>query len=208
MVEQALFSSASAEWETPQNVFDYLNKTRKFELDVCATDENHKCPAYFTKENDSFGYAWHKIAKSAFMNPVYGNAEQPCKSDCKKKKCIKRGHHNEKFIPGIENWMQKAYMEAMHGKMMVTCLVPARTDAISWWHPYCMKANEVWLIAGRLSFINRTLPNYSPSENYKPTPAPFPSAIVIFDGLNNVLPAKPIFKTMTINKKTGEITVY
>lgn len=207
MVEKALFSSASAEWETPQNVFDYLNKIYKFQLDVCATDENHKCSAYFTKENDGLSYAWHKVAERAFMNPVYGNAETPCKPNCTKKKCIKRGFHIDKYVPGIEDWMRKAFIEAMEGKMLVGCLIPARTDAISWWHPYCMKANEIWLIAGRLSFVNRTLPSWKADGSFKASPAPFPSAIVIFDGLNRTLPAKPVLKTMTINKKTKEIVV-
>ena len=39
----------SDEWETPQELFDELNKKYKFTLDVCATAENAKCSNYFTK---------------------------------------------------------------------------------------------------------------------------------------------------------------
>ena len=49
---KGLFSSNSDEWATPQKLFDDLNNEFDFELDVCATEENHKCPEYFTKEQD------------------------------------------------------------------------------------------------------------------------------------------------------------
>jgi site-specific DNA-methyltransferase (adenine-specific) len=38
------FSSATDMWETPQPFFDVWNKEFNFDLDVCATDENAKCP--------------------------------------------------------------------------------------------------------------------------------------------------------------------
>lgn len=37
------------EWETPQHVFDKLNKEFEFTLDVAASDLNHKCEKYFTR---------------------------------------------------------------------------------------------------------------------------------------------------------------
>lgn len=42
-MNKALFSSASDEWETPQALFDELNKEFHFTLDVCATEKNRKC---------------------------------------------------------------------------------------------------------------------------------------------------------------------
>ena len=46
------------------------------------------------------------------------------------------------------------------------CLIPSRTDT-RYWHDYCMKANEIRLIKGRVKFSGKD-------------PAPFPSAIVVF----------------------------
>ena len=49
-----MFSSKSDEWETPQELFDELNKEFNFEVDAAASDENHKCDIYFKKNPDPF----------------------------------------------------------------------------------------------------------------------------------------------------------
>tara|TARA_B110000971_G_scaffold198139_1_gene214513 strand:+ start:621 stop:1046 length:426 start_codon:yes stop_codon:yes gene_type:complete len=67
----------------------------------------------------------------------------------------------------IIKWMKKAYESSLNGATVV-CLVPARTDTI-WWHEYAMKGT-IEFIRGRLKFGN--------SKNS----APFPSAIVVFNG--------------------------
>lgn len=36
------FSSESDDWETPQNLFNYLDNSYHFTLDPCADDFNHK----------------------------------------------------------------------------------------------------------------------------------------------------------------------
>ncbi len=47
------FSNATAEWPTPQDLFDDLSFIYGgFTLDPCATPENAKCARYFTKEDD------------------------------------------------------------------------------------------------------------------------------------------------------------
>lgn len=79
--------------------------------------------------------------KSSFVNPPYG-VELP------------------KFLA-------KGYEEYQKGKTVVF-LVPSRTDTL-WWHQYCMQADEIRFIKGRLSF-----------DEYH-NKAPFPSAIVIFN---------------------------
>lgn len=61
-----------------------------------------------------------------------------------------------------------AYEEWKKGKTVVM-LIPSSTDT-KWWHDYCMKANEIRFIKGRLKFGG---------AEYN---APFPGAIVIFRG--------------------------
>ena len=68
-------------------------------------------------------------------------------------------------------WIEKAYNESLKGATVV-CLIPSRTDT-KYWHDYCMKASEIRFIKGRLKFGD--------SKNS----APFPSAIVIFNGKQN-----------------------
>jgi len=67
----------------------------------------------------------------------------------------------------IKNWIKKAYEESKKPNTIVVCLIPARTDT-SYWHKYCMRASEIILIKGRLSFGDGS------------GSAPFPSAVVVF----------------------------
>ena len=109
MVHNAMFSSATPEWETPAWLFNSLDAEFSFTLDPCSTDENAKCDLHFTKSDDGLCKDWgdHNV----FMNPPYGRV--------------------------IGDWMKKAYESSRHGATVV-CLVPARTDT-KWWHQYAMK---------------------------------------------------------------------
>ncbi|MFW5433725.1 DNA N-6-adenine-methyltransferase [Paenibacillus apiarius] len=157
-----MFSSNTDMWATPQWLFDELNHEFGFETDVCAVDGNAKCLKYFTPEMDGLSQAWEGVC---WMNPPYGEPEYACKKHCKKKICEKRGYHNNKYIPGIIDWLRKAYEASKEGATVV-CLVPARTDT-AWWHDYAIHG-EVRFLRGRLKFGD--------AKNS----APFPSAIVIF----------------------------
>ena len=76
---KAYHSSKSVEWYTPHDFYDKLNLEFNFNLDPCATDNNHKCDLYYTKEQDGLKQDW--TGKRVFMNPPYGR--------------------------GIEKWMEK-----------------------------------------------------------------------------------------------------
>lgn len=95
---KAQLTSNTCEWETPQDLFDSLDAKYHFTLDVCATPENAKCAAYFTREQDGLKQKWRG---TAWCNPPYGK--------------------------GILRWVQKAYDEAQNGVTTVM-LLPARTD--------------------------------------------------------------------------------
>ena len=96
------FSSKTNEWETPQELFDELDREFTFTLDPCATPDNKKCPRYFTKDVDGLTQPWQG---TVFMNPPYGRE--------------------------IPKWIKKAYEESLRGATIV-CLVPARTDTAYW----------------------------------------------------------------------------
>ena len=98
----ALFTSKTDDWATPQDFFNELNKEFNFTLDVCASEENAKCAQYFTKEIDGLKQEWHG---TCFMNPPYGRE--------------------------ISKWMEKAYKSSLEGATVV-CLVPSRTDTKWW----------------------------------------------------------------------------
>ena len=58
MINEAMFTSKTNEWATPQAFFDELNKEFNFTLDPCATPQNAKCARYFTKEIDGLSQSW------------------------------------------------------------------------------------------------------------------------------------------------------
>ena len=58
MLTKGLFTSSTDNWSTPQSLFDELNKTFHFTLDVCADERNHKCERYFTKADDGLKQNW------------------------------------------------------------------------------------------------------------------------------------------------------
>jgi len=98
MINTGLFTSTTDLWATPQGFFDEYNNIYQFDLDVCATPENAKCPRYFTKEQDGLKQEWGGVC---WMNPPYGRE--------------------------IGKWVMKAYQSSLRGGVVV-CLLPARTD--------------------------------------------------------------------------------
>jgi len=78
---------------------------------------------------------------------------------------------NPPYGRGIDKWIKKGYIESQKKNTRVVMLIPARPDT-KYWHEYVMKASEVYFVKGRLKFGD--------SQNS----APFPSAVVVFDGGN------------------------
>lgn len=60
-MNKVLFSSNSDEWATPREFFDSINKEFEFDLDPCATVENHKCDKYYTIEENGLSKNWGGI---------------------------------------------------------------------------------------------------------------------------------------------------
>lgn len=86
------------EWETPQWLFDLLDKEFHFDIDVCSSSQNSKCKNFYTKKENGLSQHWKG---TCWMNPPYGR-ELPL-------------------------WISKAKTESKNG-VIVVCLVPARTD--------------------------------------------------------------------------------
>jgi phage N-6-adenine-methyltransferase len=129
-MNKELFTSEKQDWETPQWLFDKLDKHFKFSLDVCATKYNHKCKTYIDPQMaDGLICPWDSIdfgihIKHIFCNPPYNQLSQ---------------------------WIKKCYEESLKG-CTVVMLIPARTDT-KVWHEYVSKG-RVTLLKGRLKFSN------------------------------------------------------
>jgi len=124
MSNKGMMTSATDEWETPQDLFDDLEKVYRFDLDVCATQMNAKCKKYYTKKDNGLIQEWFQDGRVAWMNPPYGRE--------------------------IGAWLQKACLAAVTG-MTVVCLLPARTDT-AWFHEYVAGTAEITFLRGRLKF--------------------------------------------------------
>lgn len=53
-----MYSSKSDEWATPQDIYDSLDSEFGFNLDPCATAENHKCKTFFTQTDNGLTKNW------------------------------------------------------------------------------------------------------------------------------------------------------
>lgn len=123
-LQKAMVSSKSNEWETPQGLFDDLNKEFNFTLDPCATSLNAKCEKYYTKRENGLQQSW--AGEVVFMNPPYGG--------------------------NTGKWIEKAWHESLHGAIVV-CLIVSSTDR-SYWHDYIFPhASEIRWLRGRLKFV-------------------------------------------------------
>ena len=123
MNKDLMFSSKTDEWFTPLAFFQELDREFHFNLDPCATDLNHKCERYFTREIDGLRQNWGGCR--VFCNPPYGKV--------------------------IGEWVKKAYEESQKPDTLVVMLLPARTDT-KWFHSYIYGKAEIRFIKGRLKF--------------------------------------------------------
>ena len=118
------FESSRQDWETPDSVFGPLAQEFAFTLDVAATADNTKAPAFYTESDDGLAQAWHGIC---WCNPPYGAGTAP-----------------------LSAWVKKALQESRIGATVVM-LIPARTNT-NWFHDCCLAHGEVRFLRGRPKF--------------------------------------------------------
>lgn len=69
MNKNAMFSSKTDLWSTPQEFFNKYNDIYHFDVDVCAIPENAKCKKFYTPEMDGLKQEWTGVC---WCNPPYG----------------------------------------------------------------------------------------------------------------------------------------
>lgn len=118
-------------WETPQYIFDWLDKEFHFELDAACNSNNCKCLIGLTEESNSLTQPWQIYARSIWLNPPYSNPYP---------------------------WVKKAYEESLKG-CTVVCLLPADIST-KWFHEWVIGKAEIRFIQGRISFDSPTPGKY------------------------------------------------
>lgn len=122
-ISKTLFSSKKMDWETPQLFFEELNKKYKFDLDACASDDNHKVDNYFTEHDNALTKMWEG---NVFVNPPYGRE--------------------------LYSFVEKSYSEHIRDKnRFIVLLIPARTDT-KYWHEFIQNKATIKFLRGRLKF--------------------------------------------------------
>jgi len=152
MKNEALFTSNTAEWGTPQWIVDRLEaEFGKFDLDPAASKTNHKAPTYFSLLDDGVDGLEQPWFGKVFLNPPYGRHPM-----------------------GI-NWAKKVRKELQSKRkkspQLIVCLIPVRSET-QWWKTYLEVASEVRFFEGRLAF--EAVGGQNDTES-----ATFPSALLI-----------------------------
>jgi len=133
-----LLSSESDEWETPDDLFQFLNQTFHFTVDVCATIENAKLPRFYTMTRDGLTQSWDGVA---WCNPPYTNHQ-------------------------ARAWIEKGLTEVRQNPRCerIVYLIPVRTDTKLWHRIIMRRAATITFLEGRLSFKrpDRDHPNPAP----------------------------------------------
>ena len=147
-----LMSRASDEWSTPDDLFQSLHALYRFEVDAAATAQNKKCDYYLGPDSP--------IPDALAIRWAMAGQRLFCNPPYSK----------------LYAFLARAH-EAMRDGCLVVMLMPARTDTKSW-HQYIYDLGKGdWrpgvsclFLKGRLKFGGAK------------SGAPFPSAIVTFDG--------------------------
>ena len=111
-------------WQTPKEVFEYLNKDFNFSCDVAASAENALCDNYISADDNalSLDKDWSRVN---WCNPPFSN---------------------------IDPWVSKAIEQRKKGNTTVM-LLPSDTS-VKWFKKAFNSASSVVFITGRLAFIN------------------------------------------------------
>lgn len=122
--------AATDDWATSPEVFATLDAEFHFTLDPCSDITNHKCPKFFTKEQNGLLQKW--APETVFINPPFSL--------------------NKQFV-------RKAHDEARKGALVVL-LIPARTNASWFhdhvWDDklHCVRPGvELRFIRGRIPYV-------------------------------------------------------
>lgn len=148
-------------WRTPPGVFNYLNSTYNFDIDLAADEENARCQTYFTERYNALDFDWYRCGQSGWCNPPYSRQQA---------------------------FIDKAIEQAKRGFITVM-LIPCFNGQAYWQKIYDSGAH-VTNIIGRLSFLSPCDYVSAGKQIRKGDPAPgntSGSCIIQFGG-NRVLP--------------------
>lgn len=152
------------QWRTPDLLFWGINALfGPLVLDLFADDDNAKCPAWYTAENNALTQDWSErlaeLGGAGYGNPPYSRSQ----------------YHEKQAITGMTHIMKYAAAQREKGGRYVFLIKAAPSE--TWWPE---DADHIVFIRGRIGF---DLPVWfvPADEKQKPTSAFFAGAIAVFD---------------------------
>jgi phage N-6-adenine-methyltransferase len=163
------------QYETPMELFELLDREFKFDIDVAASDRNHKCPNYYTEEDDSLDDDIHWFtsivgssvpSRSAFCNPGFSD---------------------------LGPWMEKAASQvntpSSHSKVAV--VVGLVSPSTEWWRFCVDHASEIRMLSPRVQFkFPDALLTEIKKQGKKPSSNDRENCVVIFRQKPLIFPPK------------------
>ena len=118
-------------WQTPKEIFEYLDNIYHFNLDAYANENDHLCTDYIGENDNAHTTDWRNYTNGvpvvAFCNPPYSK-------------------------PNIKLCLEAARREAERGGIVVV-LIPNQPS--KYWLTHVVdQANIIQVIIGRISFIH------------------------------------------------------
>lgn len=152
------------QWRTPDLLFWGINALfGPLVLDLFADDDNAKCPACYTAEDNALTQDWSErlaeLGGAGYGNPPYSRSQ----------------YHEKQAITGMTHIMKYAAAQREKGGRYVFLIKAAPSE--TWWPE---DADHIVFIRGRIGF---DLPVWfvPADEKQKPTSAFFAGAIAVFD---------------------------
>lgn len=142
------------DYETPTDFLDAVEaRFGELEVDLAATDENHKCAQWVTPEEDSLSIDWVERFGSVrcWLNPPYANID-PWARKCADYATRARTGRLFFLVPASvgANWYrewvhEKAYVIALNGRLtFVGMITPYPKDCILCVFGAGVRGFEVW----------------------------------------------------------------
>lgn len=121
--------NSKQDYRTPPEFLDAVRRKLNiydFSVDLAASDDNHVCPVYMTKEDDALGphSQWHIMGGWQWLNPPYAH---------------------------IRPWVAKCWAESQLGAR-IACLVPAGIGS-NWYKDYVLGKAHTLILNGRITFV-------------------------------------------------------
>ena len=137
--------SGRDDWRTPPEFFAKIDRLWHFDYDAFASHDNALCATYSTPDGTYEGWNWKR--SHAQLSPLDGLTFSP--GDGEPRRRFGNPPYSRGFIEQACQW----FAESREMFDISVLLIPANTDT-RWWHEWVKPYATVYLLRGRIHFID------------------------------------------------------